>query len=145
MPISISRQQRGVYIAVVAALLAAGCGSSQNAPSGARVVGVTEKDFKISAPKQLAAGDIVLRADNQGPDEHELIVAKIGPLGLPLRSDGLTLNEEALEHSEVGVLEPGAPGSMRDLAVKLAPGRYVFFCNMAGHYMGGMHTNVVVQ
>jgi hypothetical protein len=93
---------------------------------------VTERDFKISVPKQLPAGDIVLRAHNQGPDEHELIVAKIGASGLPLRTDGLTLNEEALQRSEVGALEPGAPGSQRELAVKLAPGRYVFFFNMAG-------------
>jgi hypothetical protein len=135
----------GAIAAVLAAVLLAGCGGGQNATGRARVVGVTERDFKISAPKRLASGDIVLRAHNQGPDEHELIVARIGPLGLPLRSDGLTLNEEALEHSEAGVLEPGAPGSERALEVKLSPGRYIFFCNMAGHYMGGMHTEVVVQ
>jgi uncharacterized cupredoxin-like copper-binding protein len=134
-----------LFIAVLVAVVAAGCGSAQKSPSAGGVTGVTERDFKISAPKQLAAGDVVLRAHNQGPDEHELIVAKIGPLGLPLRSDGLTLNEEALQRSEVGVLEPGAPGSERELSVKLAPGRYIFFCNMAGHYMGGMHTEVVVQ
>jgi uncharacterized cupredoxin-like copper-binding protein len=135
----------GAVIAVLAAVLLAGCGGGQNASSRAGVVGVTERDFKISAPKRLASGDIVLRAHNQGPDEHELIVARIGALGLPLRTDGLTLNEEALQRSEAGVLEPGAPGSERELDVKLSPGRYIFFCNMAGHYMGGMHTEVVVQ
>jgi uncharacterized cupredoxin-like copper-binding protein len=56
----------------------------------------------------------------------------------------LTLNEEALQHSEPGALEPGQPGSTRDLRVHLAPGRYVLFCNMAGHYLGGMHSNLVV-
>jgi uncharacterized cupredoxin-like copper-binding protein len=145
VPTLIPWQHCGAFIAVLATALAAGCGSAQEAAPRAGVVSVTERDFKISAPKQLAAGAILLRAHNQGPDEHELIVARIGSLGLPLRSDGLTLDEEALQHSEVGVLEPGSPGSDRDLAVKLAPGRYIFFCNMAGHYMGGMHTEVVVQ
>jgi uncharacterized cupredoxin-like copper-binding protein len=132
-------------VAVLAALLASGCGSAQNGAPAARVVGVTEQDFKISAPKTVASGDVVLRDHNQGPGEHELIVVRVGAQGLPLRSDGLTLNEEALERSEAGVLEPFAPGSVQALPVKLTPGRYLFFCNMAGHYMGGMHTEVVVQ
>jgi uncharacterized cupredoxin-like copper-binding protein len=129
----------------MATVLVAGCGSASNGGGQARVVGVTERDFKISAPKTLAPGRVVLRDRNQGPDEHELIVVKTGTAGLPLRSDGLTLDEEALAHDEAGSLEPGAPDSTRDLTVNLTPGRYVFFCNMAGHYMGGMHTEVVVQ
>jgi uncharacterized cupredoxin-like copper-binding protein len=134
-----------VLVAVPLAMLAAGCGSAPKAADAAHVVSVSERDFKISAPSRLTAGDAVLQVRNPGPDEHELIVARIGPLGLPLRTDGLTLDEEALEHSELGALEPGAPGSERSLSVKLAPGRYEFFCNMAGHYKGGMHTEVVVQ
>lgn len=145
MPTLSPRQHAGAFIAVLAISLVAGCGSAQHAARNPAVIAVTERDFKISAPRQVEAGDVVLRAHNQGPDEHELIVAKIGPLGLPLRSDGLTLDEEALQRSEAGALEPGSPGSNRELAVKLLPGRYVFFCNMAGHYMGGMHTEVVVQ
>jgi uncharacterized cupredoxin-like copper-binding protein len=129
---------------VLATVLAVGCGAGQSA-SPAHVVAVTERDFKISAPARLPAGETVLRADNRGPDAHELIVARIGSSGLPMRTDGLTLDEDALQRSEVGALEPGSPGSQRDLAVKLTPGRYVFFCNMAGHYMGGMHAEVVVQ
>ncbi len=44
-----------------------------------------------------------------------------------------------------GVLEPGQPGSVRELNVHLRPGRYVLFCNMSGHYLGGMHTTLVVR
>jgi uncharacterized cupredoxin-like copper-binding protein len=28
--------------------------------------------------------------------------------------------------------------------VTLKPGRYILFCNMAGHFMAGMHTELVV-
>ena len=139
------RHRYGALVAVLAAMLAAGCGSAQHPSGAAGVVNVTERDFKISALNRLTAGDLVLHVHNRGPDQHELIVARIGPLGLPLRTDGLTLDEEALQHSEVGVLEPGSPGSERSLSVRLAPGRYEFFCNMAGHYRGGMHREVVVQ
>ena len=38
----------------------------------------------------------------------------------------------------------GAPGSVRGLTLRLRPGRYEIFCNMAGHYMGGMHAVVLV-
>jgi uncharacterized cupredoxin-like copper-binding protein len=29
--------------------------------------------------------------------------------------------------------------------VKLRPGRYELFCNMAGHYLGGMRVQLVVS
>jgi uncharacterized cupredoxin-like copper-binding protein len=64
---------------------------------------------------------------------------------LPLRSDGITVNEEGLEKQTVGALEPAATGALRELKVKLTPGRYVLVCNMYGHYMGGMHAVVVVR
>jgi hypothetical protein len=44
----------------------------------------------------------------------------------------MTVNEEAVEGSEVGVLELGQPGSVRELHVHLTPGRYILLCNMSG-------------
>lgn len=144
-----SSRRIGAVILALSAALCAGCGSQQHAAgAGAGAVAVNERDFHIGAPATLPAGEVALQVDNHGPDRHELIVARVGPAGaaaLPLRADGLTLNEEALQKSEVGELEPGAPGSLRTLRLNLAPGHYVFFCNMAGHFLGGMHADVVVQ
>ncbi len=53
-------------------------------------------------------------------------------------------DEESVESSEPGSLEPGGPDARRVLKVNLAPGRYVFFCNMEGHFMAGMHHEVAV-
>jgi uncharacterized cupredoxin-like copper-binding protein len=125
------------------ALPAGGCGGGASSTSGT-VLDVQERDFHISAPERVAAGDVTLRVHNAGPDQHELLVVRTGSRPLPFRADGLTINEEAVEHSEPGVLEPGESGSTRDLEVHLTPGRYVVFCNMAGHYLGGMHTTLVV-
>jgi uncharacterized cupredoxin-like copper-binding protein len=47
--------------------------------------------------------------------------------------------------SEVGVLEPADAHALRNLELRLAPGRYVLFCNMSGHFMGGMHRSLVVR
>jgi uncharacterized cupredoxin-like copper-binding protein len=82
---------------------------------------------------------------NRGPDDHELIVVRADDGRLPLRGDGLTVDEEALERSAAGVLEPGDPGSLRTLDVHLVRGRYVLFCNMSGHYLGGMRAVLVVR
>jgi uncharacterized cupredoxin-like copper-binding protein len=108
------------------------------------VASISESDFHIAAPTQVKAGNVVLRVSNKGPDRHELLVVRSDGQALPLRSDGLTVDEEAVEKREAGVLEPGAPGGHRELAVNLAPGRYVFMCNMEGHYMSGMHRELVV-
>jgi uncharacterized cupredoxin-like copper-binding protein len=131
--------------AVLGALLVAGCGATQLATPG-RVVDVTERDFAISvSPRTLPAGNVVIRATNRGPDQHELIIVRVRDPKLPLRSDGLTVSEEKLDKSTVGVLEPGQPNSVRELRVQLKPGRYVLFCNMSGHFMGGMRADVVVR
>ena len=127
-------------------LLASGCGGGGQPTAAARtVLGVNERDFRISAPAQVRAGDVTLRVHNQGPDQHELIVVQVGTRGLPMRTDGFTIDEDAIQRAEVGSLEPGAPGAQRDLRLHLTPGRYVLFCNMAGHYMGGMHASLVVS
>jgi uncharacterized cupredoxin-like copper-binding protein len=131
----------------LSAALLSGCGvtGSAGAKSPSPAVKVSERDFRISAPKQLAAGNVRLSVYNNGPDAHELIVVREGSRPLPLRGDGLTVDEDAVERSTAGTLEPGQPKSTRDLDVHLTPGRYVLFCNMSGHYLGGMHTELVVK
>jgi uncharacterized cupredoxin-like copper-binding protein len=138
------------FVAFAACLLfagaAAGCGTATKLGAGGQVVNVTERDFAIKAsPKRLSPGEVVFHALNRGPDEHELIVVRARDPKLMLRSDGMTVSEEGLKSSIVGTLEPGQPGSVRQLRVNLKPGRYVLMCNMSGHYMGGMHTVVTVQ
>jgi len=130
--------------AVVA--ISAGCGDQLGAGGGgATVVQVTERDFRISAPKRLPAGDVALRVHNNGPGSHELIVVRLPDRGLPFRADGLTINEDAVAKVEAGALEPAHAGAVRTLRLHLTPGRYVLLCNMYGHYLGGMHTTVVVS
>lgn len=109
------------------------------------VVRISERDFAIKAPERLPAGKVELAVRNTGPDAHELIAVRADGTRLPLRTDGATIDEESLEKVEAGALEPGEPGGLRHLSVRLEPGRYELFCNMAGHYAGGMHKRVVVE
>ena len=135
-----------VLAAVVAAVTAAGFVARAPAASAPFVtVRVSERDFRISAPRQVSSGDLLVRVANRGPDEHELIVVRGAGTRLPLRSDGLTVNEEALKRVIESSLDPGAPGAVRWLRLHLPPGRYTLFCNMAGHFMAGMHTDLMVR
>ncbi len=134
----------GVAVTAVLAISLAGCGESRAKAAAPPAVAIRERDFHIEAPSQLAAGEYTLHITNDGATDHELIVAPTVNGSLPLRADGLTVDEEAIESQEPGSLEPGRPGSHRTLTVHLSPGRYVLFCNMEGHYMAGMHTEVVV-
>jgi uncharacterized cupredoxin-like copper-binding protein len=137
-------------LALAAALAAIGgvasaCGGGVSATDAATVVHVTERDFAVAAsPRRVPAGDVVFIADNHGPDAHELIVIRSSRRSLPLRSDGLTVDEEGLERVTVGALEPALPGRPRQLRARLKPGRYILLCNMAGHYLSGMETSLVV-
>jgi uncharacterized cupredoxin-like copper-binding protein len=135
------------YLALSLLLLAlAGCssGSSHSASRGATVQ-VKERDFRILvSPAKVHAGTVRLVVHNEGPDTHELLIVRSTRGGLPLRSDGLTINEEAVDSSTVTIMEGRGPGDTEHLLVHLKPGRYELFCNMAGHYLGGMRAELVV-
>jgi uncharacterized cupredoxin-like copper-binding protein len=136
----------------LALFLFASCGGGSASHARGNVVTVTERDFAIKLPARLPAGLTTFRVHNDGPDDHEFILVRTGgraavsepAVSLPLRGDALTVSEERLAPDTVGSLEPGPPGSVRDLQVRLAAGVYDVFCNMEGHFLGGMHERVVV-
>ena len=132
-------------------LLLAGCGSGDDGGTAATTrqaatVRVSERDFRISlSPRRVRAGRIRLVVRNKGPVNHELILVKVAGRGLPLRGDGLTVDEDRLERRTAGVIEPMTPATSDELRVALTRGRYVLLCNMAGHYLSGMRAELVVQ
>jgi uncharacterized cupredoxin-like copper-binding protein len=140
-----------VSLGVPVLALGAGCaGHQSSATSHGQSIAVTERDFRIAVRGStrrvhIASGDVRLSVGNRGPDTHELLVVRMRGSQLPLRTDGLTVDEDAVEKATVGTLDGGERGSTRQLRLHLTPGRYVLFCNMAGHYLGGMHTDVVVR
>jgi uncharacterized cupredoxin-like copper-binding protein len=105
---------------------------------------VSVRDFRILAPARLKAGPYELAVHNRGPDAHELLLIRTdGPL--PMRPEGTTVDEDAVESSTVVKLEPEEPGSVSLLPADLTPGHYELICNMAGHYLGGMSSELVVE
>ncbi|MGB9376935.1 MAG: sulfocyanin-like copper-binding protein [Mycobacteriales bacterium] len=133
-------------MACSAVLVGAACGSSTH-PQRGPVLTVTDKDFNIAlSPSHVPAGWVNVNVFNQGPDTHEVILvrSKRAEGTLPLRHDGITVDEEGLEAQTVTTVDDLLPGRHRTLRLYLKPGSYELFCNMSGHYRTGMHTILIV-
>jgi uncharacterized cupredoxin-like copper-binding protein len=128
-----------------ALLLLGGCSAASPAASGS-VVNVTLHDFKIETSSSASGtGDVVFQVANRAPVTHEFVVVRsdLPADQLPIGSDGLSVDEDQLRPvGEIGEVETG---TTQTLAIHLAPGRYVFFCNLEGHYLGGMHGSLEVS
>jgi hypothetical protein len=129
-------------LVVLPVLAVVGCADTvSRAPNS--LIRVSVKDFRIVVtPGHIPAGEAELVVTNHGPDTHELIVVRSRRSHLPVRLDGLTVDEEALH--AVATVEGVAPKGVGRVRLHLAPGRYELFCNMAGHFMAGMHGDLVV-
>jgi plastocyanin len=108
------------------ALLAAVFGVSLfhvSSPARMQVV-AREYSFDLSRLK-VHSGTAVIELANFGQDPHDLRVQRVG----------------AKHIAGLGVVAPGKRG---ELTVKLAPGRYLFWCSVANHRALGMRTSLVV-
>ena len=126
-------------------MFASGCSEGTVAAPG-RTVAITILDFKLVASSHaVPAGPIRFTLHNRGPSTHEFVVVRSDRPAdsLPLLPDGLTVDEDA---SSIRVVDEDSDiplGTTAVLDVRLTPGRYVLFCNLSGHYLGGMHLSLV--
>jgi uncharacterized cupredoxin-like copper-binding protein len=116
-------------------------------PSGTPV-NVLLKDFEVQQDAAVVpAGTVSFRILNQGPTSHEFIVVRTdrAPDKLPLQRDGLTVNEEGPGVALLDEAEALDIDDRQTLVLDLAPGHYVMYCNLEGHYLGGMHAALTVR
>jgi uncharacterized cupredoxin-like copper-binding protein len=106
------------------------------------------QDFKIREDAAIVpAGTVRLRIRNQGPTSHEVNVVRtdLAPDKLPLQRDGLTVNEEAKGVDFLDDVEGLDIDDRQTLVLDLAAGNYVLYCNLEGHYLGGMYAALTVR
>jgi uncharacterized cupredoxin-like copper-binding protein len=111
-------------------------------------VNVLLEDFKVRQDAAVVpAGTVSFRIRNQGPTTHEVIVVRTdrAPDKLPLQRDGLTVNEDAPGIDLLDEVEGLDIDDRQTLVLRLAPGHYVLYCNLEGHYLGGMHATLTVR
>jgi len=126
------------------ALLVAACaGPAAEAPSGSQVVAeLADNKITVNVPS-IKAGKIKIGVRNLGTMEHSFEVLKtdLPPDKLPV--DGASA--KAKEDGKVGEIPSIPAGKSAALTLDLTPGKYVFICNIAGHYQIGMHTGFTVE
>jgi uncharacterized cupredoxin-like copper-binding protein len=111
-------------------------------------VNVLLEDFEVRPDAAvLPAGTVNFRIRNQGPTTHEFIVVRTdrAPDKLPLQRDGLTVNEEGPGVELVDEVDGLDIDDRQALVLDLTPGHYVMYCNLEGHYLGGMHAALTVR
>jgi len=136
-----------LFAAVSMVAAGAGCSSGPSSSAGSRVV-VTEHDFGLQASaSSVRAGAVTVHVVNRGPSTHELNIDRtsLADGSLPLKPDGLTVNEDSPALQRVDSVSVVRLGSSQDLHLRLEPGHYVLYCNLEGHYLGTMHTSLEVK
>ena len=120
---------------------------SEPPPRGTSV-DVLLKDFKVEEDAAFVpAGTVSFRIRNQGPTSHEFILVRTNraPDKLPLQRDGLTADEEARGVELIDEAEGLDIDDRQTLVLDLAAGNYVMYCNLEGHYLGGMYAALTVR
>jgi len=152
-----------VTIVILAAPVAAGCGSdgdngdggqgaapSPTAPSptatqppaAERTLTIRMTEFAFDPNDAIAkAGKVTITAPNDGRVVHELVLLRTDedPATLPKKGD------EVDESTSVGEIADVEPGSTKEATFKLAPGKYAMVCALPGHYEGGMYGSLTVE
>src|SRR5213593_1490187 len=125
-------------------LIVGACTSpAESAPAGSQVVAELS-DYKITVNvPSVKAGKIKIGVRNLAAMEHSFQVLKtdLAPDNLPV--DGASA--KAKEDGKVGEIASIPAGKSAAVTVNMAPGKYVFICNIASHYQLGMHVGFTVE
>lgn len=130
-------------VATIAVALAAGPQIAAAGSSGQIMFKLQE--FKITPrPAEVKAGSVLIKARNVGVGQHELVVARTtrAPDNLPTDKLG-SVKEGAI--NVIGEVSETQPGKTGQTTLNLKPGKYVMFCNVAGHYSLGMRGRLIVK
>jgi len=134
-------------VALVAGPTVPGSAGASVARTGSRLR-VVERDFSIrSRVKSVAAGTVTLHVENRGPSTHEFNIDRtvLAANALPLGPDGLTVSEDSSALHRVTAVDDVRLHEQVDITLNLKPGHYVLYCNLEGHYLGGMHYDLNVK
>jgi uncharacterized cupredoxin-like copper-binding protein len=133
------------FAALVAlALMVVACaGPAEGAPSGSQVVAeMTDYKITVNVPS-VKAGKIKIGVRNLANMEHSFEVLKTDLPHDKIPTD--LASAKAKEDGKVGQIPSIAAGKSASVTVDLTPGKYVFICNIAGHYQLGMHVGFTVD
>lgn len=104
-------------------------------------VGAKEYAFDPTA-LEAKAGKFKVTLDNKGSIPHELVVLETDEAPDALKVDG---SQRVSEKTAVGEVSEIDGGKTKTATLDLKPGKYVFVCNIPGHYGDGMRGALTVK
>ena len=144
-------------LVLLAALAFAGCDDDEDGGGdGGTTVDVILSEWVVDPDvTSVPAGEVTFAANNEGVDDHELVVVKtdLSADALPTDDTG-KVDEEGEGIEVIGEIEEFAAGGSEEATFNLAAGSYVLFCNIVeeeesgeteSHYQEGMHTAFTVE
>ena len=146
-PVALAR--RGVamgWVAAVSMVVGAACAGTTTPPPTVDALHIRLSDFSVGLDTHhVAAGPTRIDVSNAGPTEHEIVIVRtpLKPAQMALNSSGIRLEEDQLQKIlDIGGVDMGARATR---TIDLAPGHYVAFCNLPGHFLGLMYSEFVVS
>ena len=129
--------------AAVSASAVASVAAVSAAPPGAASISLSE--WKVVVPSALRSGKTTFTITNAGAAPHELLVFKsdLDPSAYPTDAAG-GIKEDGAGIKLVSDGENIDPAGSQTRAIDLPPGKYLFVCNIPGHFKQGMFTAVTV-
>jgi uncharacterized cupredoxin-like copper-binding protein len=143
---------------IIASLILAACSSSNvsGSPSasattsreGGQNVSVSLNQWSVTPSTTPSSGSVTFTVTNDGTITHEFVVLKTETLSADIpvgkfEGEPNRINEDTAG-TNVGETGDMDAGATKTLTIDLAPGHYVFLCNLPGHYQSGMHVDVTV-
>ncbi|MDP9238660.1 MAG: cupredoxin domain-containing protein [Chloroflexota bacterium] len=106
-------------------------------------------DYKITGEGGAAigpvkAGTINFEAHNDGATEHEFVLLKndADPASLEVVDHKIDEDTNGAGPGEVAAV---AVGETKTESIDLAPGTYIYVCNLLAHYEQGMRGRLIIQ
>lgn len=157
MPLSMTRRQlvfAGLVLAIGAAVAVVGFHAHSHSHGDLRVIDAEGNVQVVGAWRlgsasggelpAVASGDLRFELSNADGVRHSFTVVRTDLEGanLPVAKGRVDLDEAG---ELVGTVETVLPGGAEGRTFSLPPGRYVLYCDIAGHYEGGMYYTLQVE
>ena len=118
----------------------AATGAAQRVKGGKLEVAMSDYEFAPSAVT-AKAGRLRVTASNEGDAPHEFVLLRTDKAPDAVGTGGGKASEQGL----VGEIEEQEPGSSETHTFRVKAGKYVYVCNVDGHYGKGMHGALTVR
>ena len=97
-------------------------------------------------PAAVSRGDVKFNVTNLASAlVHEVILARVTDENEILAYDAATNEVDEKTIQTLGQLAEIDPSKSASMTLELIPGKYILYCNYAGHFMAGMWTVIEVK